>query len=73
VLDEDAVLLNLANAYFKLRILLKRWSIMPGLGSEARCEFAIFSLSAIGVLQQQNKLQEALNNFKLALKADPRQ
>lgn len=70
--NEDPVLLNLANSYFQNNDTTSALQYYGRvLGSEQN-DLRSRAYQQIGVvLQQQNKRKEALNSFKLALKADP--
>ena len=69
--NEDPVLLNLANSYFQTKDTTNAIQYYARVLGSDNMEMQSRAYQQIGVLlQQQNKLQEALNNFKLALKAD---
>ena len=69
--SEDPVLLNLANSYFQTKDTTNAIQYYARVLGSDNMEMQSRAYQQIGVLlQQQNKLQEALNNFKLALKAD---
>jgi len=69
---EDPILLNLANAYFlqsDTANAIQYYSIVTG--SEDR-KMSSLAYQQLGIInQQQNKMQDALSDFKASLKADP--
>lgn len=70
--NEDPILFNLANSYFQKKDTTNAIQYYARVLGSEKDELRSRAYQQIGVLlQQQNKLQEALNNFKLALKADP--
>jgi len=70
--SEDPVYLNLANAYFQSSDTTNALQYYSRVVGSENDELSSVAYQQIGVvLQQQNKLQEALNSFKLALKANP--
>ncbi len=70
--NEDPVLLNLATSYFQTKDTTNAIQYYARVVGSKKQDVRSRAYQQLGVLfQQQNKLQEALNNFKLALKADP--
>jgi len=69
---EDPVLMNLANSYFKTKDTTNAMQYYArAIGSDDK-KIRSRAYQQMGVLlQQQNKLKEALNSFKLALKSNP--
>jgi tetratricopeptide (TPR) repeat protein len=71
-INEDPILLNLANAYYQKQdtsLAIQYYARVVG-SDQANLRSSAYQQIGV-ILQQQNKLKEALNNFKLALKADP--
>jgi len=69
---EDPVLINLANAYFHTKDTTNAMQYYARVLGSKDHELQSTAYQQIGVLlKKQNKLQEALNNFKLALKSNP--
>ena len=70
--NEDPVLLNLANSYYQTKDTTSALQYYGRVLGSEKDDLRSRAYQQIGVvLQQQNKMQEALNNFKLALKSDP--
>jgi tetratricopeptide (TPR) repeat protein len=70
--NEDPVLLNLANSYYQKQDTSNAIQYYARVVGSDQSKLRSTAYQQIGViLQQQNKLNEALNNFKLALKSDP--
>jgi len=69
---EDEVLLNLANSYFEIRDTTNIPSAYQPLTQSTNAKFRSVANQQLGVsANRQGKLEEALNHFKQALKADP--
>src|SRR6478609_3609938 len=69
---EDEVLLNLANSYFEIRDTTNISSAYQPLTQSSNAKFRSVANQQLGVsANRQGKLDEALNHFKQALKADP--
>jgi tetratricopeptide (TPR) repeat protein len=69
---EDAVLMNLANSYFNTKDTTNAMQYYARVVGSGDNTIRSRAYQQLGVLfQQQNKLKEALNNFKLALKSNP--
>jgi tetratricopeptide (TPR) repeat protein len=71
-INDDAVLINLANAFYLTQDTSRAIQYYARVLGSDQANLRSSAYQQIGViLQQQNKLKEALNNFKLALKSDP--
>lgn len=69
---EDELFLNLAHAYFQTRDTIAALSTYQQLTASPQNPIRSKAQLQIGIINhQQNKLEEALNNFKQAIKADP--
>jgi len=69
---EDEVLLNLANSYFEIRDTTNIANAYQPLTQSTNAKFRSVANQQMGVsANRQGKLEEALNHFKQALKADP--
>src|SRR6187402_1497866 len=70
--NEEEITLNLANAYFHLKDTSNAFSHYQSLTGSTKPEIRSRAHQQIGVMNHQlGKLEEALNNFKQAIKADP--
>jgi Ca-activated chloride channel family protein len=70
--DEDAVWLNLANAYFETQDTAQAMEYYVQVAAASQGALRSQAFQQLGVMMdQRNRRQEALNNFKEALKADP--
>ncbi len=70
--DEDPVMMNLANSYFNTKDTTNAMQYYARVVGSGDKKLRSRAYQQIGVLlHQQNKLKEALNNFKLALKSNP--
>jgi len=68
---EDEVMLNLANSYFQVKDTANAASTYQSLTASAKSHIRSKAHHQLGILShQQGKLEEALNNFKQAIKAD---
>ena len=68
---EDEVMLNLANSYFQVKDTANASSTYQSLTASAKSHIRSKANHQLGILNhQQGKLEEALNNFKQAIKAD---
>lgn len=71
-ISEDPILLNLANSYYQTQDTSNAIQYYARVVGSDQAKLRSTAYQQIGViLQQQNKLKEALNNFKLALKSNP--
>lgn len=69
--NEDEVMLNLANAYFQLNDTTNAVSTYQPLTGSSKPQIRSKAQQQLGILNhKQGKLEEALNNFKQAIKAD---
>lgn len=69
---EDPILMNLANSYYHQNDTTNALQFYGQVLASNDKKLKSRAYQQIGVvLQEQNKLQQALNNFKFALKADP--
>lgn len=69
---EDEVMLNLANSYFQVKDTANAISTYQSLTASSKSHIRSKAQQQLGILKhQQGKLEEALNNFKQAIKADP--
>ena len=69
---EDEVLLNLANAYFQLSDTTNAIGHYQTVSTSAKNSIRSTAHQQLGVVKnKQGKFEEALNNFKNAIKADP--
>lgn len=69
---EDEVMLNLASAYFEMRDTTNVSQSYQPLTQSTNSKIRSIAHQQLGVLaNQQGKMEEALANFKQALKADP--
>jgi len=69
---EDEVTLNLANAYFQLKDTANAYSTYQSLTGSVKNTVRSKAQQQVGVMHhERGKLEEALNNFKQAIKADP--
>jgi tetratricopeptide (TPR) repeat protein len=70
--NEDPVLLNLANSYFQTKDTASAMQYYARILGSDNDEMRSLAYQQLGVInQQQNKLSEALAHFKSALKSDP--
>ena len=70
--QEDEVMLNLANAYFQTNDTTNASATYQSLTASGKTDVRSKAQQQLGVLNhRQGKLEEALNNFKQAIKADP--
>lgn len=70
--NEDEITINLANSYFHLKDTTNALSSYQSLAGSLNSEIRSKAHQQMGIMNhQQNKLEEALNNFKQAIKADP--
>jgi hypothetical protein len=68
---EDEVMLNLANSYFQVKDTANAASTYQSLAASTKNHIRSKAHHQLGILNhQQGKLEEALNNFKQAIKAD---
>ncbi len=68
---EDEVILNLANSYFQVKDTANASSTYQSLTASAKTHIRSKAHHQLGILNhQQGKLEEALNHFKQAIKAD---
>lgn len=69
---EDELTLNLAHAYFQTKDTANAYSTYQQLTASAQNNIRSKAQLQLGIMHhQQNKLEEALQNFKQAIKADP--
>jgi len=69
---EDEVTLNLANAYFQVKDTANAYSTYQSLTGSLKNTVRSKAQQQVGVMHhERGKLEEALNNFKQAIKADP--
>jgi Ca-activated chloride channel homolog len=70
--NEDEVLLNLANAYFQVNDTINSFQQYQRLTQSSNSKIKTVAHQQMGVLaNRQGKFEEALASFKQALKADP--
>jgi Ca-activated chloride channel family protein len=70
--SEDEVNLNLANAYYHEKDTANATTTYQSLANSPKNEIASKAHQQLGIIaHQQGKLEQALNDFKLAVKADP--
>lgn len=70
--QEDEVMLNLANAYFQTNDTTNASATYQSLIASTKSDVRSKAQQQLGVMNhRQGKLEEALNNFKQAIKADP--
>jgi hypothetical protein len=70
---EDEVMLNLANAYFQTKDTTNASATYESLTGSPKPEVRSKAQQQLGILNhQQGKMEEALQNFKQAIKADAR-
>ncbi len=70
--EDDRVLLNLANSQFLLNDTTNAWQNYASLQESADKEIRSIAYQQMGAIQfQQKKYQEALQSYKAALKANP--
>ncbi len=70
--SEDEVVLNLANSYFQTNDTTSAISTYQSLIGSTKPQIRSKAQQQLGILNhKQGKLEEALNNFKQAIKADP--
>jgi len=68
---EDEVMVNLANAYFQVKDTANAISVYQSLTASPKSHIRSKAQQQLGILHhRQGKLEEALANFKLAIKAD---
>jgi Ca-activated chloride channel family protein len=68
---EDEVMINLANAYFQAKDTARAIPTYQSLTASSKSHIRSKAQQQLGILKhQQGKLEEALNNFKEAIKAD---
>ena len=70
--EDDRVLLNLANSQYLLNDTTNAWQTYASLQESANKEIRSIAYQQMGAIQfQQKKYQEALQSYKAALKANP--
>src|SRR5688572_19366292 len=70
--QEDEVLLNLANAYFQLNDTAHAESQYQSITQSPKSQLRSKAQQQLGVMNnKQGKYEEALNHFKQAIKSDP--
>jgi len=70
--NEDEVMINLANSYFHLKDTANAFTSYQSLTGSTNNEIRSRAHQQTGIMNhQQGKLEEALHNFKQAIKADP--
>lgn len=70
--QEDEVMLNLANSYFQTNDTTNASATYQSLTASSKSDVRSKAQQQLGVMNhRQGKLEEALNNFKQAIKADP--
>jgi len=69
---EDEVMLNLANAYFNSRDTTQAMASYQSVMGSTKADIRSKAQQQLGVMNHRaGRLEEALNNFKQAIKADP--
>lgn len=69
---EDEISMNLAHAYFHLNDTVQAQNAYLSMTNSAHADYKSVSYQQLGILaHRQGKLEEALNYFKSALKANP--
>lgn len=69
--QEDEVMINLANSYFQVKDTANAMSTYQSLTASLKSHIRSKAQQQLGILHhQQGKFEEALNNFKEAIKAD---
>ncbi|CAN5378146.1 hypothetical protein BH09BAC3_BH09BAC3_13430 [soil metagenome] len=69
---EDEVAMNLAHSYFQLNDTLNAQNSYQSLTASSNAKFRSLANQQLGVISNRNgKIEEALQHFKNALKADP--
>ncbi|NBP67354.1 MAG: tetratricopeptide repeat-containing protein [Cytophagia bacterium] len=72
VVNEDEINLNLAHAYYQLKDSAQAISAYQEIASSSDNTIRSKANQQLGIIHnQQGKFEEALNNFKQAIKADP--
>lgn len=70
--NEDEILLNLANAYYLSKDTAQAYTSYQSLIGSTTNEVRSKAQQQLGIMNhQRGKLEDALNNFKQAIKADP--
>lgn len=70
--QEDEVLMNLANAYFESQDTTHTFNSYQALSQSQNKKLSSLANQQLGVMEnRQGKFEEALNHFKQAMKADP--
>lgn len=68
---EDEVMINLANSYFQVKDTANAMTTYQSLTASSKSHIRSKAQQQLGILHhQQGKFEEALNNFKEAIKAD---